>query len=148
LAYVPQDPMIIGGTIRENILLGSVNMQDNDASIIEVLSKTNLKDFVLSLDKGLDTQIGEFGVSLSGGQKQRLGIARGIISNPNLLILDEVTSALDLDSENAIKELLSSFRGKKTILLISHSKNLIEVADQVVLVSHGRIEKENTVNSP
>jgi ATP-binding cassette subfamily C protein len=148
LAYVPQDPMIIGGTIRENILLGSVNMQDNDASIIEVLAKTNLKDFVLSLDKGLDSQIGEFGVSLSGGQKQRLGIARGIISNPSLLILDEVTSALDLDSENAIKELLSSFRGKKTILLISHSKNLIEVADQVVLVSHGRIEKENTVNSP
>lgn len=129
-AYVPQDPMIIAGTIRENLLLGSLDFSSTNNHLLQIIEQVGLGTFIRSLDQGIDTQVGEFGVALSGGQKQRLGLARALVSNPSFLFLDEVTSALDLESENAIKDLIESFKGNKTVVVVSHSKNLREVADK------------------
>lgn len=131
-AYVPQDPMIIGGTIKDNILLGSQNIEESDDSLWRALSLVQMKEFVAGLENGLETQIGEFGVNLSGGQRQRLGMARALVSDPNLLVLDEVTSALDIETENLIKQMLTHLKGKKTVILVSHSRNFIEVANQTI----------------
>lgn len=139
IAYLPQESMIIGGSIRDNILFGVSPQEFDDKKVWEVLEKTNLSDFVNSLEFGLDTQIGEFGVALSGGQRQRLSLARALITVPKIIILDEVTSALDLDSENLIKNLLSNLRRERTLIVISHSENLIEIADRFITVENGHI---------
>lgn len=138
-AYVPQDPMILSGTIKENILLGSPSETASDEKLWNVLGQVYLEKYVKKLGKGLDTQVGEFGVAMSGGQRQRLGLARALISEPEFLILDEITSALDQESENAIKNLLVSFKGKKTVLVISHSANFREIADKVFLLKNGML---------
>lgn len=144
IGYVTQEPMIIGGSIRDNILFGSPTLTGSDEEIWRALLISGLREFVSTLQNGIDTQIGEFGVSLSGGQKQRLGIARALISDPAFLILDEVTSALDYESEDAIKKMLGEFKGKKSILMVSHSKNLVEIADKIVFIENGSVSKVST----
>jgi len=146
IAYLPQDTRIIGGSVRDNIVFGSGQLALPDSLVWQVLEKTNLKNFIQSLENGLDTQIGEFGVALSGGQKQRLGLARALISDPVLIILDEITSALDIDSENAVKKMLLDCKREKTIVIVSHSANLIEIADQVVTIENGELVKVKSIS--
>lgn len=140
-AYVPQDPMILSGTIKDNILLGSPSETAPNDKLWNVLEQVQLDNYVKELGNGLDTQVGEFGFDISGGQRQRLGLARALISEPEFLILDEITSALDQESENAIKKLLVSFKGKKTVLVISHSANFREIADKVFVLKNGMLIK-------
>ena len=139
IGYVPQDAMIIGGSIKENLILGNLNTQLNDPDFYIALERANLREFVESLDNKLETQVGEFGILLSGGQRQRLGLARALVSHPELIFLDEITSALDVFSENEMKELIVKMKHKTTFVIVSHSENFIEIADRILRIQNGEI---------
>jgi ABC-type bacteriocin/lantibiotic exporter with double-glycine peptidase domain len=102
------------------------------------LDKVGLKSFVASFSDGVSTQVGEFGGFLSGGQKQRVGIARALYTNPELLVLDESTNALDINSANAIKDLIESLRGNVTTIVISHQADVISDCDLLFNFHEGR----------
>jgi ATP-binding cassette subfamily C protein len=141
VGYVPQDSMIIGGSIRENLSLGAFSSDLAEEILWETLKNVNLEKFVRSLDHGLDAQVGEFGVLMSGGQRQRLGIARALISNPELVIFDEATSALDKESESEIVRLVENLRGTKTIIMITHSDNFMRCANKIFRVQDGEVSQ-------
>ena len=108
----------------------------------EVLREAQLEEFVKSLPEGLETCIGERGIRLSGGQRQRISIARALYDDPEVLILDEATSAVDNDTEAAIMESINHFQGKKTLLIIAHRLQTIEKCDMVYRVQNGKIVQE------
>lgn len=139
VAYVPQDVFIVDGSIKDNVTLGFSSEQFSDAEILSVLRDTGLSDLVNSFETGIDHQIGEYGNQLSGGQKQRLGIARALITNPLMLILDESTSALDGESEKIIYETLNKLHGKVTIIMVAHRLNTIRNFDQIIYVENGEV---------
>lgn len=131
LGYIPQTIYLIDDTIRNNISYGIEEADIDEDRIWEVVKEAQLKEFVDSLDDGLDTYIGEGGVRLSGGQRQRIGIARALYGDPEILILDEATSALDTDTETAVMEAIDSLAGKKTLVIIAHRLSTIENCDIV-----------------
>lgn len=131
LGYIPQTIYLIDDTIRNNISYGIEEADIDEDRVWEVVKEAQLKEFVDSLDDGLDTYIGEGGVRLSGGQRQRVGIARALYGNPEILILDEATSALDTDTETAVMEAIDSLVGKKTLVIIAHRLSTIENCDIV-----------------
>lgn len=131
LGYIPQTIFLMDDTIRNNIYFGLEEDEIDEERLQEVLVEAQLKDFVDSLEDGLDTVIGESGVRLSGGQRQRIGIARALYRNPEVLILDEATSALDTDTETAVMEAINSLAGKKTLIIIAHRLSTIENCDKV-----------------
>jgi ABC-type multidrug transport system fused ATPase/permease subunit len=98
-----------------------------------------LEDFVLSLPEGLNTQVGERGTKISGGQRQRLGIARALLTNPKLLVLDEATSSLDGQTEFDISNSIQSLKGKVTVITIAHRLSTARNADKIVYMDHGKI---------
>ena len=102
-----------------------------------VLKQCDLEDFVNTLPKNLNTVIGENGINLSGGQQQRLGLARALYFDPEILILDESTSALDIDTEKKVMSTIEKLRGKKTIIIISHRNSTMEKVDKVYLIKKG-----------
>jgi ABC-type multidrug transport system fused ATPase/permease subunit len=138
ISYAPQETILIDGTIRENIT-GGEEKKYSDEEIVESLVATDLYEFVMSLDKGLETQVGENGAQLSGGQKQRLGISRAILSKPRLLILDEATSSLDINSETKILKSLKSFSLDTTILFVTHRISTLENIQKIIYMRNGRI---------
>ena len=111
----------------------------DDDSINEALKKAQLYDFVQTLDKGLDTFVGDRGVRLSGGQRQRIGIARALYYDPEILILDEATSALDNETETAVMEAIESLKGMKTMVIIAHRLTTLKNADKIYEVSNGKL---------
>ena len=137
VAYVPQEIGIVSGTLRENIVLGVSEV--DDLQILSVLKSVDLHKWVESLPLGLDTQAGERGSQLSGGQKQRLGLARALISRPNLLVLDEATSALDPETEEIIHKALLGLKGSTTILAIAHRLRTVSEADNIIYLKNGAI---------
>ena len=139
ISYVPQNVSIFNGSIRENICIGYSVDEITETVIINSLKFASIYDFVLSLEDGIDTIIGENGANLSGGQKQRLGIARAIISKPKLLILDEATSALDGQSELDISESLNDLKKEMTLIVIAHRLSTVRNADKVVYLESGKI---------
>ena len=142
IAIVPQDVMLFGGTIRDNIAYGKLNATEEE--VIEAAKKANAWNFIKDFPEGLESLVGERGVKLSGGQKQRIAIARAIIKNPSILILDEATSSLDAVSENLIKEALEEFMPGRTTLIIAHRLSTIKNVDQIVVLNQGNIiEKGN-----
>lgn len=142
VAFVFQDNFLFAGTIRQNILFGKSSATEKE--INQALKSAYLEEFVASLPDGLDTQIGERGVSLSGGQKQRLAIARAIIRNAPLVILDEATSALDNKSEKVVQKALDELMKGRTTLVIAHRLSTIRDADVILVVNDGYIvEKGN-----
>jgi ABC-type multidrug transport system fused ATPase/permease subunit len=146
IAYVPQDVQISNGTIRSNICLGFEISDIKDEFIWSSLEKAQLSDFVSTLPKKLDSNIGDKGSKLSGGQRQRLGIARALITNPKLLVLDEATSALDGETELNISEAITNLRGQVTVLLIAHRLSSIRECDQIFYLEDGEIKANGNFN--
>jgi len=139
IAYVPQDVSIIQGTIRENIALGFPLLEATDIRVNAAIEIAGLVDFIRSLPKGIDTEVGPRGSKLSGGQRQRLGIARAMFTRPKLIIFDESTSALDAETELKVANSIDSIPYETTLVIIAHRLSTIQKADKVVYVDEGKI---------
>jgi ABC-type multidrug transport system fused ATPase/permease subunit len=146
LAYVPQDVYIINGTLRENICLGYDDKEIPSELIYNVLKKAQLLDFVESLPHELDTYIGDNGSSLSGGQRQRLGIARALITEPRILVMDESTSSLDGETESNLTNAIIALRGQTTLILIAHRLSTVRNADKIIYIEDGKIIASGSFN--
>ena len=144
VSYVPQESPVINGTIRENLGLGYPLHEIEDQFCWESLRVANLDEFVRSLPDRLDTFVGDRGTRLSGGQKQRLGIARALITNPRLLILDEATSSLDGITELGISDQLKKLKTKTTLIVIAHRLSTVVKADRIYFMQDGIIKSEGT----
>jgi ABC-type multidrug transport system fused ATPase/permease subunit len=139
IAYVPQDCLIFEGTLAENVCLGYDVSDFSDQAIIESLKIAQLESLYKENCLGIHMKVGERGTRLSGGQRQRIGIARAVLSKPELIILDEATSALDSQTEKEISDSVQSLKGSSTILLIAHRLSTILNADKVVYLEQGQI---------
>ncbi|NLO36352.1 MAG: ABC transporter ATP-binding protein [Clostridiaceae bacterium] len=140
VGVVQQDVYIFNSTIRDNIAYGRPGTRDED--IIEAARRANIHDFIMSLDDGYDTLVGERGIRFSGGQKQRLSIARVFLKNPPILILDEATSSLDNESERLVQQALADLSQNRTTLVIAHRLSTVKHADEIiVLTENGLAER-------
>jgi subfamily B ATP-binding cassette protein MsbA len=150
IGYVTQDSTVFDGTIAENIALGLTKEEVEDpqikASINSSITMANLDQFVASLPFGIQTQVGDKGVSLSGGQRQRLFIARELFRKPRLLILDEATSAQDAESERLIQQQLTKLKGNISIIVVSHKISSIKSADIIYVLENGEIAEMGNFN--
>ena len=142
LGVVEQDVFLFDGTVAENMAFGKPTA--TDADILAAAQVANAAEFIAELPKGYDTVIGERGVKLSGGQRQRLAIARAVLADPKLLILDEATSNLDTESEHLIQQGLARLMEGRTCFVIAHRLSTIRHADQIVVVQEGRIVETGT----
>lgn len=142
IGIVSQDIVLFNGTIEENIRYG--NHQAMDEEVRAAAEAANAAEFIGSFKDGYDTQIGERGVKLSGGQKQRLSIARAILKNPRIIILDEATASLDTESEQLIQAALARLLKGRTCLVIAHRLSTIQQADQIYVLENGQIEEHGT----
>ena len=138
IGYVPQAVYLTDDTIRANIAFGIYPKDINDEKIWKVLEEAQLADYVRSLEKGLDTMVGERGVRLSGGQRQRIAIARALYDDPQILVLDEATSALDNDTETAVMEAIDSLHGSKTMIIVAHRLSTIRNCDKIYEIKNGK----------
>jgi ABC-type multidrug transport system fused ATPase/permease subunit len=139
ISYVPQDVLVINGTIRENICLGYAPEEISDEEVIDALIGASLVDFVESLPMGINTEVGERGSKISGGQRQRIGIARALVSNPALIVLDEATSSLDGETESQITDALNKVKGNCTVVMIAHRLSSVRDSDLVIYLDKGQI---------
>lgn len=130
IAYVPQEPFLFNGSIRENIRMGRLNASDEE--IEEAAKLANAHEFILTLENGYDTAVGERGNRLSGGQRQRIAIARAILKQAPIMLLDEATSALDNESEQLVNDAMKKLQRQMTIIMIAHRPSTIALADRVV----------------
>jgi ABC-type multidrug transport system fused ATPase/permease subunit len=137
IAFVPQDIFLFGGSILENIAYGNPNA--NFMEIQNAAKKAYAHDFINSFPEGYDTVVGERGIKLSGGQRQRIAIARAILKNPTLLILDEATSSLDSESEHWVQKALEELMKNRTSIVIAHRLSTIRNADTIVVLDKGKI---------
>jgi len=142
IGIVQQDVFLFVGTIRDNILYGRPNATEEE--IHEAARRANIHDYIMTLEKGYDTEIGERGVKLSGGQKQRLSIARVFLKDPAILILDEATSALDNTTEVYIQQALDELCKGRTTLVVAHRLSTIRNADEIAVVIDGQIAERGT----
>jgi ATP-binding cassette subfamily B protein len=142
IGIVQQDVYIFGGTIKDNIAYGNSNATEEE--VINVAKKANAHEFIMELEKGYDTHVGERGVKLSGGQKQRISIARVFLKNPPILILDEATSALDNESERYIQKSLERLSQNRTTIVIAHRLSTIKNADKIVVLTNEGIKETGT----
>lgn len=142
IAIVFQDNFLFGGTIRSNIVLGKEDATEDE--IEKAVKCACLEEFINSLEKGLDTEIGERGVLLSGGQKQRIAIARAFIKNAPIVILDEATSALDNKSEAIVQQAIENLMADRTVFIIAHRLSTVRNADKIVVVNYGKIAEIGT----
>ncbi len=137
IGLVPQDVILFGGSIKENIEYGKANASFEE--IREAAKRANALDFIEKFPDGFDTLVGERGVKLSGGQRQRIAIARAILKNPKILILDEATSSLDAESESLVQSALDDLMVNRTTIMIAHRLSTIRKADKICVVEAGKI---------
>jgi len=142
MALVPQDVLLFGGTILENIAYGKPDASREE--IEEAARKANAHEFIKRFPEGYETVVGERGIKLSGGQRQRIAIARAILKDPIILILDEATSSLDSESEALVQEALYNLMKNRTSFVIAHRLSTIRNADQIVVLEHGLIKERGT----
>ncbi len=142
LAIVPQDTILFSGTIAENIRYGRLEAGHED--IVAAARAANAHDFITSLDKGYDTEVGERGAQLSGGQRQRIAIARALLRDPRILLLDEATSALDSESEQLVQDALDRLLEGRTSFIIAHRLSTISHCDRILVLQDGRIVESGT----
>ncbi|MEJ5996295.1 ABC transporter transmembrane domain-containing protein [Pedobacter sp. Du54] len=137
VAIVPQDVMLFGGTILENIAYGKLSATKGE--IIKAAQRANAHQFISSFPEAYETVVGERGVKLSGGQRQRIAIARALLKNPSILILDEATSSLDSESERLVQEALEELMKGRTSIIIAHRLSTIREADNIIVLEKGQI---------
>src|SRR5699024_11286499 len=137
LGIVMQDNILFSDSIKENILLAKPDSTDEE--VLLAAQRANAHEFIMNLEDGYETTVGERGVKLSGGQKQRIAIARVFIKNPPILILDEATSALDLESEAIIQETIEELSSDRTTLIVAHRLSTVTHADKIVVIENGEI---------
>ncbi len=142
ISIVSQESILFNDSIYNNIKLG--NLSASKEKIIQAAKAANAEEFILKCENGYDTNIGNAGEKLSGGQKQRISIARAILKNPDILILDEATSSLDSESEKLIEDALSNLMKSRTSLVIAHRLSTIENADKILVINNGEIIEKGT----
>ena len=142
MSIVPQDVILFGGTIRENIAYGKPNATDEE--ILTAAKQANAYNFIESFPEKFETIVGERGIKLSGGQRQRIAIARALLKNPSILILDEATSSLDSESEKLVQEALEILMEGRTSIIIAHRLSTIRSADQILVLDKGKITEQGT----
>lgn len=135
---------MMAGTIRHNLTYGRDGDGADSGRMAEALRQANLTSFIESLPEGLDTEGGERGVKLSGGQRQRLAIARALLRNPDILLLDEATAHLDSGSEKLVQEALQTLMRDRTTLVIAHRLSTISAADQIIVLENGGMTGQGT----
>jgi len=139
MSYVPQDSFLFDATLRENLTIGRADATDEE--IRDVIHRACLDEYVARLSHGIDTQVGERGLSLSGGERQRVAIARALLRRPRVMVLDEATSAMDVELEEEILKELVGVRGM-TVVAITHRPRMAQVADRVLRLDRGRVQHE------
>ncbi|MBT5376197.1 MAG: ABC transporter ATP-binding protein [Nitrospinaceae bacterium] len=137
IGLVPQETLLFGGSVRENILYGKLNA--TEAELKEAAEKANAYEFIMNLEKGYDTTVGEKGTKLSGGERQRIAIARAILKDPKILVLDEATSSLDNRSESLIQDALETLMAHRTTFIVAHRLSTIHKADQIIVLDKGGV---------
>ena len=142
IGMVAQDVFLFNGTIRENIAYG--NLDATEEEIVEAAKKANIHDYVMTLENGYDTNVGERGIKLSGGQKQRISIARVFLKNPPILILDEATSALDNVTEQLIQESLETLSKGRTTIVVAHRLSTVKHADEIIVLTAEGVKERGT----
>ena len=143
ISMVDQDVFLFDDTVRDNIRYARPDAKDSE--IEAACRDANCDGFIRRLKNGYDTQIGENGNLLSGGERQRISIARAILKNSPVLLLDEATASLDIENELAVKQAISTLlKAKKTVVMIAHTLSIVKNADQILVVSNGRIAESGT----
>ena len=142
MAIVPQDVLLFGGTIKENIAYGKPTASISE--IVEAARKANALDFIDSFPEKFETLVGERGIKLSGGQRQRIAIARAVLKDPSILILDEATSSLDSESERVVQEALDKLMVGRTSFVIAHRLSTIRKADKIIVIDKGNVRESGT----
>jgi len=140
IGYVPQAPFLFADTIRRNVALGIAPEAVDERRLREALQLAQLAEFVDTLPAGADTRVGERGIRLSGGQRQRVAIARALYNDPDLLVLDEATAALDNKTEREVTSAIEQLRGRKTLIVIAHRLSTVERCDALIFLSAGKVE--------
>ncbi len=142
ISFVSQDIFLFEGTIRENLLIGNTNASEEQLKA--AVQAAEAESFIEAFPQGLETVVGERGIRLSGGQKQRIGIARALLKDAPILVLDEATSAIDTETENAIKDAIMRAAAGRTVLIIAHRPSTIMAADRIVVLSDGEVVETGT----
>jgi len=142
MSIVPQDVILFGGTIKENIAYGKPNATEEE--ILLAAKQANAFNFIEGFPEKFETIVGERGIKLSGGQRQRIAIARALLKNPSILILDEATSSLDSESERLVQEALEILMQGRTSIIIAHRLSTIRTADQILVLDNGEITEQGT----
>ncbi|HLQ71322.1 MAG TPA: ABC transporter ATP-binding protein, partial [Bacillota bacterium] len=142
IGFILQEPFLFSTSIRENIAFGNPDLSDE--KIIEAAKRAQAHDFIMEMPKGYDTMLGERGMGLSGGQKQRLSIARAICIDPSILILDDATSAVDMETEFKIQKALKEVTKKRTTFIIAHRISSLKHADEILVLDEGEIVERGT----
>ena len=142
MAFVPQEVILFGGTIFDNIAYGAPGASESD--VREAARKANALDFIEAFPDKFMTIVGERGIQLSGGQRQRIAIARAVLRNPTILILDEATSSLDSESERLVQDALEKLMVGRTSIVIAHRLSTIRKADQIVVLDQGKVQETGT----
>jgi len=142
IALVPQDSVMFATTVRDNIRFGRPDA--SDAEVARAADHAHASSFIAAMPAGMDTQVGERGVTLSGGQRQRIAIARAILRDAPLLLLDEATSSLDAESETQVAAALAELMRKRTTIVIAHRLATVLSCDRILVLDQGRIVEEGT----
>ncbi|MBU8906201.1 thiol reductant ABC exporter subunit CydD [Desertibacillus haloalkaliphilus] len=142
LTYISQHPYLFSGTIKENLIMGSHRQSVSRAELDEVAEKTGLTLLINELEKGYDTQIGEGGRGLSGGEKQRIALARAFLKRPSVILFDEPTVGLDLQTEQILQQSIKELAQHSTMITVAHRLHTIKNADQVLLMENGSIRAQ------
>ena len=142
VAYVSQDTTLLDGSLLYNLTI--TNPEVNETEVKDVCRKAQLNDFINKLPEGLATEIGENGIKLSGGQRQRVALARALMTNPEILILDEATSQLDSETERFIQQAIKELHKKLTIIIVAHRLSTVRFADTVYVLEKGKIVEQGT----
>lgn len=141
ISFVPQNVYLLNDSIRSNVAFGVSEEEIDDEKVRRALEEAQLTDFILTLPKGIETEIGESGIRLSGGQRQRIAIARALYNDPDILVLDEATSALDTETETAVMEAIDSLHGQKTLIIIAHRLTTVRNCDEIYRIEDGKATK-------